>query len=182
MSDFFLQDWTTGFFSPAPLDAGDAEKKAFLQDPGKVGRPELLRKVSVDYDKMAEEDYWDPDWSGTDDDCPAFKEAKAKKTAHHPSGVGGSGSVAQRTKARRAMARSIPSGGVIVLDSDDAASQGTGSSGEGGGSAEPRDTRPVREASPVEAVPAVGTKRAAASSGEGPRLKRPQFRRGSAAP
>ena len=92
----------TAFFSAAPLDVRDEEKKKYFHDPGKVGCPDLLRKVVVDYDALVEEE----SEGSESDDCPAFKEAQAKKASKkagkEAATVEGSSSVAQRTKARRA--------------------------------------------------------------------------------
>lgn len=171
------------FFSTVPLDARDEQKKEFLKDPSKVGRPNLFHKISIDYETMVEEEYWDPDWRETDD-VPAFKEAMAKKATAE----GSSGSVAQRMKARRAQASSTPSRGVVGdvnLDDSDGSSQGDKPVAEGEDKetreptpkppSPPTRARRDREENPQSPDPVVGMKRGARAMLGDPRSKKPQI-------
>lgn len=68
-------------------------KKAFLNNPLKVGRPDLTRKVEIDYESIMNEDYWDSDWSISDDEVTSM-DPKGKKVTRKRLVKGGSSSVA----------------------------------------------------------------------------------------
>jgi len=192
----YVQGWTMAFFSAAPLDVREGDKKEYFRNPDKVGCPDLARKMpDVDYDAIAEEISGEIE----SDDVPALKEAKArkvtKKAGKEPANVEGSSSVAQRTKARRAQTSSKPLRSVaeyVNLDDDSESSQADEAAvkEEEIQSVETtlpdpveaihEDRREKTPENPVNPDMMAGSKRKAKAPPSAPRLKKPQFRRAPA--